>query len=318
MARAVNVVVTCTQRKKLGVVDRLRLQALKQKTVGSRAAEWRRRLRMNGVPKRPARDLYGGDSWSVALQLAEAGKAKGLSPRVWVCSAGYGLVSLDAQLAGYAATFSPGHEDSVSSRSDSASRDLECQDWWQGLATWKGPEPGQPRSLAELAAQSPRTPMLFAGSEAYLRALLVDLGEAGVRLRKKLMVISAGAPPIEGIYEHQLPCDARFQGELGGARQSINVRILKSLLENVPEPDLHIDSAMEVIGKMSENLEPLKKFDRKPMTDDQLREFIRKERAANPKAKHSPLLRKLRDSGFQCEQSRFKHLFQEEARRHGG
>ena len=318
MVRAVNLVVTCTQRKKLGVVDRLRIGSLRHRSIGGRAEDWRRRLKLNGVPTKSARDLYAGDSWSVVLKLAEAGKAKGIMPRVWVCSAGYGLVSLDAHLAGYAATFAPGHEDSVSSQSDAASRGEECQEWWEELATWKGPQAGTPRRLAELAEQYPRTPMLFAGSEAYLQALQADLGEASNLLRRRLIVISAGASRLGGLAQHQLPCDARFQGLLGGARQSINVRILKSLLESAPESDLHIDSAMEVIGKMSENLEPLKKFDRKPVTDEQVREFIRKERAANPKAKHSPLLRQLRDSGFQCEQSRFKQLFMEEANRHGG
>jgi hypothetical protein len=159
--------------------------------------------------------------------------------------------------------------------------------------------------------------MLFAGSEAYLRALESDFADAGTVLGERLLLISAGAPALPRLEKYQLPCDARFQAELGGARQSINVRILEDLLKKVSPEGLRIQSAMEVIDEMSENLEPLEKFDREPMTDAQVRDFIRKEIALNPKARHSPLLRKLRDSGFRCEQSRFKQLFLEEVARHG-
>ncbi len=313
MARTMNLVVTCTQRKKLASVDRLRVGSLRQSGIKGRVDEWRGHLALNGVPTRPARDLYAGDSWTVVRRLSALEGA-----RTWVCSAGYGLVSIGAPLAGYAATFSPGHEDSVSGKSDTATRTFECQQWWAGVSKWVGPEAGAVRSLTALARQHSRTPMLFAGSESYLRALQVDLAEAGRILGDRLIVISAGSPELAGLQAHQLPCDARFQAEVGGARQSLNVRILERLLEEVSSEDLDVPHATDAICAMSENLEPLKKFDREPMTDDQVRDFINKEREANPKAKHSPLLRKLRDTGHRCEQSRFKQLFTEEAQRHGG
>ena len=317
MTRSVNLIVTCTQRKKLDAVGDLRLGAIPALDIGQRAKAWRKNLERTAAPTVAASDLYAGDSWSVALKLVEAGRSRGLSPSVWVCSAGYGLVPLDAQLPGYAATFSPGHDDSVSSESNTAVRAQHCQEWWGAMTQWRGPQPGAPRSLSALAAQAPRTPMLFAGSEAYLGALQADLSEAAVKLRNRLVVISAGASPTGSIAEHQVPCDARFQGALGGARQSINVRILRSLLEQAPEGDIDLPSAAKILGKMSEGLAPLQKFDRAPMNDDEVRRFVRRALGSNAKSKHSPLLRQLREAGYRCEQGRFRDLFQQEAQQHG-
>lgn len=159
--------------------------------------------------------------------------------------------------------------------------------------------------------------MIFAGSESYLRAVQADLVEAGEVLGDRLIIISAGAAALPDLRRHQLPCDARLQAELGGAMQSLNVRILERLLAVVPANDLTVPYSTDAIQLMNDNLEPLKKFDRKPMTDDEVREFIRKARLANPKVKHSPLLRALRDSGYGCEQSRFKSLFMEGAEADG-
>jgi hypothetical protein len=47
------------------------------------------------------------------------------------------------------------------------------------------------------------------------------------------------------------------------------------------------------------------------VTDEQIREFIRRELSRNRVASRSLLLRKLRDSGRACEQSRFACLYRE-------
>ena len=159
--------------------------------------------------------------------------------------------------------------------------------------------------------------MLFAGSEAYLGALQGDLSDAAARLGERLVVISAGAGPMGSLAAHQVPCDARFQGALGGARQSINVRILRSLIEQAPEGGIDLPSAAETLGRMSEVLPPLQKYDRVPMDDDGVRRFVRRALDSNAKAKRSPLLTQLRAAGYQCEQGRFRDLYQEEAEQYG-
>jgi hypothetical protein len=55
----------------------------------------------------------------------------------------------------------------------------------------------------------------------------------------------------------------------------------------------------------------LEQFNREPLTDEAVRQYIRVAMKKNPSVRHTPLLRQLRAAGNACEQSRFRSLFQE-------
>src|SRR5687768_9464542 len=99
----INLVVTCAKRKSLPVADGLHLgKVLPEAPIQERAAAWLRRLQAHEGPTTSAAELYIGEQWFVLRDfLREAPEV-----RLWVCSAGYGLVPGDAPVAGYSATFS--------------------------------------------------------------------------------------------------------------------------------------------------------------------------------------------------------------------
>src|SRR5690348_3520212 len=89
--RAVHVVVTCANRKRYPVADQLRLGDVTARTVETRCAEWIERLR--GVaPAAAASQMYAGEHWQIAQTLVGIA---GPQASLWVCSAGYGLISGD-------------------------------------------------------------------------------------------------------------------------------------------------------------------------------------------------------------------------------
>ena len=116
-----------------------------------------------------------------------------------------------------------------------------------------------------------------------------------------------------------MPSSARLQALLGGARQTLNVRLLKRALEEA-SPDTKLTAPMlrawaKELAKMQP---PAPKYDHIPMSDDEVREYITGKLQQTPSAKHTGLLRQLRDSGRACEQSRFRRLFEEvRGTRHG-
>jgi len=56
---------------------------------------------------------------------------------------------------------------------------------------------------------------------------------------------------------------------------------------------------------------PIRQWHRERIDDDQVADFIRNERAqAGTRVSASSVLRRIRDSGFACEQSRLRKLFQ--------
>jgi len=133
VAQVVNIVVTCTKQKTLETPDGLQLRNLKGKTVSDRAHRWARVLQKSREPQVAARDLYAGDHWAVAKDLPACGTAS-REIRVWVISAGYGLVSLDQTMCPYSATFSNPHPDSVILAERDESSSSQKAAWWNSIA----------------------------------------------------------------------------------------------------------------------------------------------------------------------------------------
>ena len=101
----VHVLVTCTNRKSMSVPPALHLDNVRGHTPVQRSREWIRCLvDLTDVPLVAADRLYVGEHWKVSRGLPSL--ATGHRTRLWVCSAGYGLIPADARVRPYAATFS--------------------------------------------------------------------------------------------------------------------------------------------------------------------------------------------------------------------
>jgi hypothetical protein len=303
MPERVHLVVACTNRKTRPVPSPLRLRHVVGVSPAARAAAWVGRLEQSIEPTLPARELYAGEHWQLVRGLEATAAAAGLDASLWVCSAGYGLITADAPLRPYAATFAPGHADSV--HTDLADRPR----WWAALADWKGPEPSAPRTLRELAGREPHAVFLVALSSAYLSACTDDLVGAAAQLAspEQLTVISAGtrSGPLVG---HLAPATAQLQPALGGTRQALNTRILAHLLRRHPDALTHT-RIRKVLGGLLAAAPPLVRYQRSPRTDPQVAAFIRQRLASDPDARASRLLREFRDLGYACEQGRFAAIY---------
>jgi hypothetical protein len=296
---AVHVIVTCTNRKTLTVPPELRLDSVKARDNAQRAERWTARLAGTAdAPLIRAQDLYAGEHWMIARRLP--GLAGHARARLWVCSAGYGLIPADALIHPYAATFS-GWQDRVPGGPDGARR------WWHALSSWEGPAAGQPRTLDMLAASDPSAIFLLALSASYLDACRDDIAAAAGKIADpdNVMVISTGTRYPNTAIAALVPADARMQACLGGTRQALNVRIAAHLLA------AGISGRAEAARCMTRLLDaqpPVTRYQRKKLTDEEVTKMIVCSLAETPGMSASRLLRKFRDDGYACEQSRFAHL----------
>jgi hypothetical protein len=281
------------------------IRALEAAAAEGLAAAWIDRLVGDGSPRIAASDLYSGDYWSVARSLSTLEGAE-----VWICSAGYGLVGWDAQLRSYAATFSPGQPDSVA-RQLTGPPTQARRSWWRALSGWEGPSPGAPRTVAELAARQPDSPILVAASTGYLDALAEDLirTASGLNDPEDLSIISAGTRDLPGLSRHLVPCDARFQPIVGGSLNSLNARIARHLLSSTPRLRPRATElrgwARGMLGDSPRRASPA----RDRMSDEEVLRLISEELGRDPTAGCNKLLRRLREGGRACEQSRFTGLY---------
>lgn len=309
-----HLVVTCTKRKRRAALARLRLREHRQPLISGRLSSW---LKALNHPHDPADavsvgDLYAGDHWQRARALPGLAAVRGVQARLWVCSAGYGLIPGDTCVYPYSATFSGGHADSVWTAGQRLSYADSVAGWWSALADWGGPAAGAPRSLQALAALDPGAAIWVVASETYLNAMAADLLAAAGTLKNSehLALISAGTPRLPGLEQNQLQFDWRLQGPqgpLGGAAMSLNIRVAQMLLEDGCEA-----SAPSLNGRLQRYTRSIPRRERKmgkKASPAEVESFIREELAAQPTASKTALLRKLRDDrSWAFEEKRFGRL----------
>ncbi len=309
-----NLVVTCSDRKTRPVPRARTLRSVRGRTMDDRVHRWIERLQDASEESVPALDLYAGDHWTVVRSLEAVASSRGLDARIWVASAGYGLIPLRGGVHSYSATFASGHPDSVATGRNGSDPGGLAQRWWAALTLWRRGGAGMPRSLRELAVQEPNGVLLVAASPDYVRAASEDLEAAAASLRssERVAVFSAATGSLGALERFRVPSSARLQALLGGARQSLNARLLKRALEEAKHNGSLTAPALRAWAKELATMQPpAPRYDHTPMSDDEVRTFVASKLEENPSAKYTALLRQLRDSGRACEQSRFRRLFEE-------
>ena len=134
------IVASCTLRKKRDIPGALRFRRYARSSNGATPVDaWRTALQTHDVESVPAARLYAGAFWSVVSELPAIARERGIAASLFVASAGYGLVSAEAELKPYSATFSPGPDSVVAHPLDRDSRAQGLRDWWQKLSSWNGP-----------------------------------------------------------------------------------------------------------------------------------------------------------------------------------
>lgn len=310
-----NLIVTCTSRKTQSPARGCRFRELHAKSISARVHNWTEMLCANtstNESRAEAFKLYCGEYWSVVRSLPMVARRSGVFLRFWICSAGYGLISPESEIRSYSATFSPQELDCVTRGFDANARRAAAQQWWQQIARWSGPRGNQVRSLTSLARKHPRTPLMVVASSDYLCALERDLGGALDALSDPdlLLIISAGTRSFGKFTNNLVPCDARLQSVVGGTRASLNIRIARLLLERSGNTRLGFKRVGSQLERLLRRQPPIENRHRRAVTDQQVRRFIRLHAHKNGMVvSHSALLRKFRDNGNACEQSRFANLY---------
>jgi hypothetical protein len=310
-----HLVVACADRKSTSAGEPVRLGAVEARSVEERCAAWWRRL-SDAPAHTSARDLYVGDHWSVAKGLPALASAKGFVPRLWVASAGYGLVPAEATLASYSATFAKDSEDSVAT--NGADPRQAAQQWWGQLAKRRLRGHDGPRTLVGLAERAaPGAAVMVVASPAYVDAMADDLtalacGGSTVRL----MIVTSTFGTDDGpLRDHWIPTSAALRMVLGGALTSLHTRVARRLIEKISPSDLDATSARRHIERLAARAPELPTLRRERSDDAPVQNFIREALRQDAAASHTRLLREYRASGRACEQGRFRELFMIERQR---
>ena len=308
------IVASCTHRKKGVVPEALRLSHHPPGlNCAARADSWRRALDSCDVEPLRAFDLYAGGFWSVARSLPPLAHSRGIAARFVVASAGYGLISGDASIKPYSATFAGGEDSVVRRTANRDARAKQLREWWSLLSSWKGPSGHRgPRSLRQIAKRAPASSLLVVASPIYVCAMADDLLEVAKTLTRpeSLVIVSSrsGFPPA--LLEHLVPSVAALQPCLGGSLSSLHARTARHILQRAQLP-LDAAALRTTYARLASHTERPAAQVRRPLGDGEVRAFIRSHLKASKQQSLTALLGIYRRSGFKCEQSRFRALFRE-------
>lgn len=297
---AIHIIAGCAARKAVTPDSRHCLRSVPHKRVEKRAAEWCARL-STAKATHTALDLYQGEYWQIIRGLAVRDPAL-----LWVASAGYGLIAAHRPVASYSATFASGQPDSV------VRYDVDhtpASVWWALIRRLSSTSPDVQRDdLVVVVASAP-----------YLSAASEDLLQIRRRLskREQLIVFSSfmGHGDSEWINEHRvcLPANARLR--LGGTVGTVNARACAAYFRDrmIGHPASEVERVLRK-KYAGQQIEPLR---REFVSDDVVCSWIKQE-SRKTSLSCSAALRRFRDSGFACEQSRFARLFRTVAESIGG
>lgn len=312
MGAEVLVLVTCTNRKTVPPAPALSLRAIPGRTPAARVKVWLKRMRAAPGTSVSAEALYAGDHWHVVRSIQNDATRAKRQISVWVCSAGYGLIPLCAEIVSYAATFTSNHPDSVTRAVDNRQARRTRREWWGALATWSGPEPGAPRTIYELAREHKNSTLLLAASPQYLDAVADDLGRAATVLSPgRVCIFCAGADsrPCPQLDAFLVPCSARLQEALGGALNSLNTRCVRYALRHAGEDGLQLPALRTFFARLLRKQPKRQAPQRTPLSDEEVYRFIQTALGKDSTIRPTPLLFRLREGGLACGQSRFCALF---------
>jgi hypothetical protein len=317
MSRSPLVIVGCTDRKSLPVHSKLSLSSLPKNLTAEDAADrWintykAEKAELESKHSVQLRHLYQGEYWKIALEIDN-------SYETLVASAGLGMHRLDDEGLGYSATFSQGPSDSVL-RFQYGSVSQARKSWWRiindqdgpGSSIWKvkcAPENGGRRSVFVVV------------SEGYQQALANDIVEIAEEWAD--VVVVSGSKPLKDFVEaphiDHIRVGQNLRMLLKGSTSSVGIRFVSRFLES--GRDQNAESAQKYLTKLNDDYqnlaaeEKLPKFSRNRFVDNQAVIDWIIEAMEDPtvtKPSKSTLLRRLRDGGGACEQSRFGDCFDE-------
>lgn len=304
-----HVILSCTARKRGSEPRYPRLRSVGPASVSDRVEQWQALVSTAPRP-RVAADLYAGEYWRTAMELASRAALAGRTS-VSVVSAGLGLVDLHDKVPKYGATLAAGHPDSVLSCLSSAPPSKMRRQWWEELTRSNVLGRHSPRRLVDLDEHGSDAGVLVCLGRSYLDAVTTDLISLVERLGspEQVMVFASG-PPRTGLEECWVPVAGSLRLILGGSLSSTNLRSAVAVLTELGDSAASVDGARGIVGELTAAAGDLPSFDRRRQSDESILNWIFEHLANEPHATKTAALRCFRDGGNACEQARFGRLFE--------
>ena len=290
------VITICTLRKRARPPFASTPASLPVDTQDVIQAAWFRKLLML-PPYTSAGMLYAGRGFGLAASAASNANAK-----LYILSAGLGLVPADRQVPLYGLTVSPGYSESVSAR---VTGEFDATKWFSALLS----SPTSDQWDDAIGYNSGR--ILIALTRPYAQMVGESLSALEPRALARLRIfgtsLASALPPA--LHPALAPYDTRLDALLPGTRVDFSQRALHHFIGLVTgKNERERDSDYAAVASALENVTAPDRPNRPRRTDAEILEMISGRLQSQQGI--ARILRALRDEeGVACEQSRFSRLY---------
>lgn len=295
------IITSCGKRKSLEPSAGLRAAALRPGEAASVARQWAHQIAREAV-RLPARSLYQGRGFREAENAAAP-----LSAKIYVLSAGMGLIPVDLEIPSYALTVADGTDSILSKLRPSAEASPGA--WWRELS-----KVTDSLSFDALIGGS-KGPVLLAAGSAYLAMIGHELEAldraklSRVRLftAANCKVISLSLQPLVMPYDRRLEALPGRSGTMSDFAQRALRHFAETVLRDQPLEAAETHAAAVRLALATAKA-PVRQRGASMSDDEIVRLICDNWNAVGGKS--AAMLRLLRDSfRVACEQKRFKKLF---------
>lgn len=272
-------------------------------SIDALGRRWNELLRTT-PPVCEARVLYQGRSMTEAVAVAEQ-----LAARLYIVSAGIGLVAASRLVPGYDCTVATG---SVLGRR-LLSEGFGPSHWWNQMAS---------RNLRPLSRLLSRSPSYLALPASYLRLVHDDLASVPASAAQHLRIFTSPAGARE-VPTHLVACVLPYDDRLesvpafAGTQMDFPQRALRHFVQSLGGQALTLKEAQPAVAAALSKQHRRNRPERVRLSDDDIQEILTAQWARFA-GSSTRLLRYLRDEALvSCEQKRFSRLWQTLAARLG-
>jgi hypothetical protein len=290
-------VTICAQQKRHKPDPGVTPAALNIAPLADLAAQWRR-IVADEPTAATAADLYGGRAFGLARDAAAVAPC-----RLYVISAGLGLIDAETPSPAYGLTISPNATESLQGKVEGR---FAADDWFEQMLS--GPYSTDWDTVFERGPGE----VLVALTRPYAEMVGPSLARLPQHHLDRLRVFGAGLKPVlpKRLHDTVAPYDDRLDTIFPGTRSDFAQRAMVHYVEHIARSGADRKALNTLVLAALAPVETRVRVIRQGASDIALLALIKAR--LGPKASASRLLRQLRDDdGIACEQGRFARLFRQ-------
>jgi len=267
-----------------------------------------------GATEYNAEDLYDkGGYWPRILRVVSKARRQGFEPRLWVASAGYGLLKGTDRVVSYGATFAKNAPDTIFRSKD---KPKIAQRWWRELSAWNhmsGYKGIHTPRIADIPRFEKDAFLLVVMTPPYIHAVERDLLRTAKKVKydgnrfaiigTKGMYQKLSRKSLKLLKPHLVPIHAKMQHAVGGGLIALHAYVAYALIREAHPNTLSASTLRKHAKKLLKEGEQIHKDTF--VGDNIVRKFL----GSNLPGTKTALYNQFKKAGYRCFVERFNKLY---------